>query len=493
MSSFHLTELIGIHPGFHSVATMDFHPTELIIAVTEIHATSLKAADRSYMTKLFRLLPNGTIDMSPIATLPEDTTNPIAFHPSGQFLATVAFNPARFKSNVALWKLIPNSTIQPGSRVRVEGLQVALEMNGRTGTVRGASNQELGRWVVELDADGASYASRGTFRPGNLRVMTTVDRDSYFTGHNHWIRSIAFDPTGHFMATGSADNTVRVWQVPTDGRRETCLAILPDHHSWGVNSVAFSSTGRFLAFGSEDKTVKLWCKAPDDDTIWTCVAILSGHTSNVCSVAFHPKLSLLAVGQDNGNVMLWRKQPDDDTKWTCVATLKDHKRGVQSIAFHPDGLFLATGSWDNFVKIYMLTNDKTVAKCVDTLHCYFMVNEIKFHSGGKFMAVVTYTSSFLLYDCSILTQKRTELLGSQGITQLLAQRLSHPDMRLNINSSKVARDITGEVDAANPSLHLALLNSEEAQENKKKQNQSGRGGRISRKKRKINKHYSYRK
>jgi hypothetical protein len=62
-------------------------------------------------------------------------------------------------------------TVKHGSRVRIEGLHAAPEMNGRTGMVCGAFNQELGRWVVEVDADGASRACRGTFRPLNLRVI----------------------------------------------------------------------------------------------------------------------------------------------------------------------------------------------------------------------------------------------------------------------------------------------------------------------------------
>ena len=62
-------------------------------------------------------------------------------------------------------------TVQYGSRVRIKGLQSTPEMNGRTGMVCGAFNQELGRWAVEVDADGARRACRGTFRPGNLRVI----------------------------------------------------------------------------------------------------------------------------------------------------------------------------------------------------------------------------------------------------------------------------------------------------------------------------------
>ena len=66
-------------------------------------------------------------------------------------------------------------TVQHGARVRIEGLQAAPQMNGRTGTVCGAYNEESGRWLVELDADGARPACRGTFRGVNLCVIPPLN------------------------------------------------------------------------------------------------------------------------------------------------------------------------------------------------------------------------------------------------------------------------------------------------------------------------------
>jgi WD40 repeat protein len=427
MSSFHSRELTR----FNTVTSMDFHPTELIIAVSVIKSISL--TQRICFTKVLRLLPDGTIDETPIETLPENTHSPVAFSPSGQFLATGHLY--KNNSEVILWQCLPKS-------------------------------------------------------PSGHPV-------SSFTGHTEFINSIDFDPTGRFLATGSYDKTARVWQVRTDGTPATCLATLTDHSSV-VTSVAFSPTGRFLATGSWDKTVKLWCKAPDDDRNWTRIAILDqsevgGVYSSVNSIAFHPTLPLLAIGLGHGTVTLWQKQPADDTKWTLVKTMKeDDHREVHSVAFHPDGLFLAIGSHNRTVKIWMLTNDKNVAKCVDTLFCGYMVNQIRFHRCGKFMAVVTYEGTLILYDTSVLIQKKTELLATQGTARLLAHRLStDPTSTDRGLHNRREQKITREVDAANPPLQVALLNSREA-DAKAKAN-IGKGGRISQRKRKINKRHSYRR
>jgi hypothetical protein len=60
--------------------------------------------------------------------------------------------------------------LRAGSRVRIEGLQGAPEMNGRTGVLIGDFDRISGRWSVRVDADGARRACVGMFRPSNLKL-----------------------------------------------------------------------------------------------------------------------------------------------------------------------------------------------------------------------------------------------------------------------------------------------------------------------------------
>lgn len=115
---------------------------------------------------------------------------------------------------------------------------------------------------------------------------------------NNRVRSIAFSPDGCYLASGSDDNTVKLWNLTTATGH--CQQTTEGHND-RVRSVAFSPDGRQLASASIDTTVKLWdlatgqCrKTPEDPSDW------------VRSVSFSPGGSQLASSSDSDNtIKLW--------------------------------------------------------------------------------------------------------------------------------------------------------------------------------------------
>jgi WD40 repeat protein len=186
-------------------------------------------------------------------------------------------------------------------------------------------------------------------------------------GHNSLVSSVTFSPDGKFLASGSGDKTVKVWEV----ERWQEIATLWKHEKT-VWSVTFSPDRKFLASGSWDTTVKVW-----EVRDWQEVAILTGHKDWVFSVAFSPDGKFLASGSGDKMIKIW-----DIERWREVATLKGHKDWVFSIAFSPDGKFLASGSKDKTIKIWEVGSWRGVV----TLKGHEMwVRSVTFSPDGKFL------------------------------------------------------------------------------------------------------------
>lgn len=116
-------------------------------------------------------------------------------------------------------------------------------------------------------------------------------------GHTKAVWSLSWSPNGQYIASASADTSIRIW----DGNTGRALKILEGHSDWVV-SVRFSGDGKWLASKSSDGTVRLWrC-----DT-WVCVASFDEVSRGYApGLAFHPQRPLLAtLGSNDTLIRLW--------------------------------------------------------------------------------------------------------------------------------------------------------------------------------------------
>jgi DNA-binding XRE family transcriptional regulator len=155
--------------------------------------------------------------------------------------------------------------------------------------------------------------------------------------------SVAFSVAGHTLASGSADGTVRVWDI-TDPAHPRPLGQPLTGGTGAVGSVAFSPGGHTLAGGNYDGTIRVW-NLPR--------TVLTGGTGAVNSVAFSPGGHTLAGGSDDGTIREW-DITDPAHPRPLGQPLTSGAGPVFSVAFSPDGHTLAGGNYDNTIRLWTL-------------------------------------------------------------------------------------------------------------------------------------------
>jgi serine/threonine protein kinase/WD40 repeat protein len=254
--------------------------------------------------------------------------------------------------------------------VQVDDPQVRVTVEGDGGLlITGAGPQEVrlrpGSYKLRASKDGKTVREElvNITRGGREVVTVTLEAsgqartaasaappvrtpESRFVGHTGPILCTAFSRDGHQVLTGSADMTVRLWDVTTGKAVQQF-----DGHTDEVTAVGFcygAAEPLLVISAGADRTVRLW------NLKRTQVEKLTGHTGRVRCVASSAQ-GLIVSGSDDGTVRIWNK--------TASRSLSGHEGPVASVAVSADGQRIVSGGYDGTVRVWQTSTGKEV-------HCF---------------------------------------------------------------------------------------------------------------------------
>jgi len=115
------------------------------------------------------------------------------------------------------------------------------------------------------------------------------------SGHLGWVRAVAVEPGNEWFATGSADRTIKIWDLASGTLKLTLTG-----HINCPRGLAVSTRHPYLFSCAEDKMVRCW-----DLEYNKAIRNYHGHLSAVYCLALHPTIDLLVTGGRDSVARVW--------------------------------------------------------------------------------------------------------------------------------------------------------------------------------------------
>ena len=207
------------------------------------------------------------------------------------------------------------------------------------------------------------------FKPTEASQQLAV-LERMLKGHKDWVNSVAISPDGTWLASGSADTTVKIWDIKTG----ECRATL-EGHTERVTSLAITPDGETLFSGSKDNTIRRWQVGSRK-----LATILQGHTYFVIGMVVFDHGARLASCSGNERpptIRLWNTTTHELSR----VIMDEGNTCVNSIAVSMNGDRLVSGGADGTVKVWNIANGERLMTLVGHSD---MVNSVQITPDGRF-------------------------------------------------------------------------------------------------------------
>jgi len=198
--------------------------------------------------------------------------------------------------------------------------------------------------TVAFSPDGTTIATGGA--DNAIRLFDVASGKLKFKTEQHadWVMGLGFHPATNLIVSASRDKTARIINT-ANGELEATY----QGHTEGVFGAAFSEDGKRAYSAGRDRKIHVWDTKEGKKVGETAV------DGEVCRLILHGK-DLFACGSDK---MLRQFRAGD--KPEVVRSFNGHQDVVYAVAFNPTTHRLASGGYDGEVRIWNTENGEGVA------------------------------------------------------------------------------------------------------------------------------------
>ncbi len=162
-------------------------------------------------------------------------------------------------------------------------------------------------------------------------------------GHDNWVRCLVIKD--NLLISGSGDNTIKFWDLTARGNNVPPIATLQGHDNW-VRCLVIKDN--LLISGSDDGTIKFWDLTARGDNV-APIATLQGDNGSVSCLLI--KDNILISGSYDKTIKFWDLTARGDNV-TPIAILRGHDNWVRCLVIKDN--LLISGSYDRTIKFWNL-------------------------------------------------------------------------------------------------------------------------------------------
>ena len=212
-----------------------------------------------------------------------------------------------------------------------------------------ATGQELQRFIAEdnvrsvaIDPAGRYIVTGSLHGTAILWDVASGERLHTFDGHSHTVMSVLLLADRDRLITGSSDGTARLWELSSGKELKRFVG-----HEADVVAMALTADGRQLITDSWDGTARLWDVEKEEE-----IRRFPGHGTGYAPgrLLFINNGRQLITGDVNGVLRLW-----DTVNFQEIKRFQGHSEEITWLEISSDERYLITSSLDGTVRIWDLS------------------------------------------------------------------------------------------------------------------------------------------